>query len=69
MLKRNQPPRPHTLFNTVPWAQCCGEYSDILCHMHTVVRDTNPMGAEDQFFGSMTHVALTLETAHTHRYT
>ena len=60
MLKRNQPPTL-TLFNIVPWAQCCGEYSDILCHMHTVVWDTNPMGVqcmytEDQFFGGMMHV-------------
>ena len=55
------PPPEHTLFNIVPWAQCCGEYSDILCHMHTVVWDTNPMGVqcmytEDQFFGGMMHV-------------
>ena len=61
LLKRNQPPPLQTLFNIVPWAQCCGEYSDILCHMYTVVRDTNPMGVqciytEDQFFGSMMHV-------------
>ena len=34
------PPPPHT--RTL--CMCFSEYSDILCHMYTVVWDTNPMG-------------------------